>query len=114
MTKLDKREAVEAALKFGEARIIVDARQPGVIVPENLRQADLVLKLSHRYDPPDLETSDRGITCTLSFDRRRFCVTVPWAALYVVRGTDEVVTVWPAPDEPPTLTKRRGGLGLVS
>ena len=113
-TKLDKREAVEAALRLGEARIIVDSRQPGVVVPGHLRQQDLVLKLSHRYEGHDLETAERGITCTLSFDRRPFYVVVPWAALYAVRGADEVVTVWPIPDEPPVLTKRRGGLGLVS
>ncbi len=113
-TKLDKREAVEAALLLGEARIIIDARQPGVSVPENLRQADLVLKISHRYDPPDLETNEHGIGVTLSFDRRRSYVVVPWAALYAVRGADGVVTVWPFPDEPPAMTKRRGGLGLVS
>lgn len=110
----EKRAAVDAYLTQGEARIIVDARQPGVIVPEHLRRQDLVLKISHRYSPPDLDTSERGITCTLSFDRRSFYVTIPWLALYAVQGADGTVTAWPIPDEPPALTKRRGGLGLVS
>lgn len=108
-----KRQVVEEALKLGEVRVILDARQPGVVVPEHLRTAELVLKISYRYDPPDLEVSERGFSCTLSFDRRLSAVVVPWAALYAVRGRDGVVHAWPVPDEPPVLTKRRGGLGLV-
>lgn len=108
-----KRDTLADFLTRGVTMIVLDARQPGVIVPENLRDADLRLKISYRFDPLDLELTDRGISCTLSFNRRRSYVFVPWAALWA--ATDgNAIAQWEPPAEPPALTKRRGGLGLVS
>lgn len=111
-----KREAVEECLKHGVTRIVLDARQPGVVVPDSLRRQELHLNVSYSYHPPDLDVSERGIGCTLSFDRVHHAVFVPWHALYMVVALKrpEAGMAWPLPDEPPVLTKRRGGLGLVS
>ena len=111
---MTKQEFVEDCLTQGVTHIVLDARQPGVVVPENLRREDLQLKISYRFNPPDLEVNERGISCTLSFNRVWHAVFVPWAALWAAVGNGISGTMWERPAEPPVLTKRRGGLGLVS
>lgn len=109
-----KREFLTACLRAGESLIILDARQPGVCVPEQYASdADLKLKVSFRYSPPDLTLSDWGVRITLSFSGVRSFVQVPWEAIYAV-ANGNASNFWPVPDEPPILTKRRGILGLVS
>jgi len=82
-TRDQKKDQLLAALDKGMAMIHLDARRPGVRVPENLRQEPhLLLNLSYRFDPPDLSVNEWGVRSTLSFSGSRFTVAVPWSALY--------------------------------
>ena len=63
----------------------LDARRPGVVVPEHLRrEAHLLLNLSYRFTPPDLTVSEWGVRQTLTFAGVPFNVAVPWSALYAI------------------------------
>lgn len=108
----DKRETINAFLNEGVTGICLDARQPGVVVPDLYRQEALVLNISYKYDPPDLVVDDFGISVTLSFSGKRSWVRVPWAALYAARSATKF-EAWDLPEAPPAVTKRRGTLGLV-
>lgn len=80
-----KKDQVLECLEKGMTQIHLDARRPGVLVPEKFRgQHHLVLNISYRFDPPDLAVSEWGIRQTLSFGGSRFTVAVPWSALYAV------------------------------
>ncbi|MFZ5441595.1 MAG: ClpXP protease specificity-enhancing factor SspB [Myxococcota bacterium] len=80
-----KKDQVLGCLEKGMTQIHLDARRPGVLVPERFRtEHHLVLNISYRFDPPDLAVSDWGIRQTLSFGGSRFTVAVPWSALYAV------------------------------
>jgi stringent starvation protein B len=97
----EKKERLLAALDAGVSQIHIDARLPGVLVPDQFRaEHHLVLNLSYRFDPPDLTVNDWGVRETLSFGGRRFMVGVPWSAIYAVAalGTRDV---WMFPDDMP-------------
>jgi stringent starvation protein B len=80
-----KKDQVLECLEKGMTQLHLDARRPGVLVPEKFKgQHHLVLNVSYRFDPPDLAVSDWGIRQTLSFGGSRFTVAVPWSALYAV------------------------------
>ncbi len=81
----EKKQRLLQALDRGITQIHLDARRPGVLVPEQYRgNHHLALNLSYRYEPPDLTVTDWGIRETLSFSGRRFTVGVPWSAVYAV------------------------------
>lgn len=83
--EVEKKAKVLECLEKGMTQLHLDARRPGVLVPEKLRgDHHLVLNVSYRFDPPDLAVSDWGIRETLSFGGSRFTVAVPWSALYAV------------------------------
>jgi stringent starvation protein B len=97
----EKKQRLLQALEQGMSQIHLDARRPGVLVPEKFRgEHHLVLNLSYRFDPPDLAVSDWGVRQTLSFGGSRFKVAVPWSALY---GIASLVTreFWMYPDSMP-------------
>lgn len=87
----------------------LDPRRPGVVVPrEFLKQPQLVLQigLNMAIQIPDLEVTDTGITCTLSFNRRpQYCV-LPWSAIYALIGEQGGGMVWPE-DVPPEVVSQR-------
>ncbi|MFN7132455.1 MAG: ClpXP protease specificity-enhancing factor SspB [Myxococcales bacterium] len=97
MSKVDtrtaeKRKKLEAALERGVVMIHLDARFPGVLVPQKFREDfHLRLNLSWRFDPPDLSVGDWGVRETLSFNRSAFKVAVPWQAIFAItaQGEDE-------------------------
>lgn len=63
----------------------LDARRPGVVVPDHLRrEAHLLLNLSYKFTPPDLTVSEWGVRQTLTFSGVLFNVAVPWSALYAI------------------------------
>ncbi len=101
-TPLDeKKERLLAALDQGLTQLHLDARRPGVLVPEKFKtEHHLVLNVSYRFDPPDLAVNDWGVRQTLSFGGSRFQVGVPWSAIYAVAS---LVTreFWMYPDEMP-------------
>lgn len=110
----DKRATIDGYLMHGEIHVLVDARQPGVSVPADLREnRNLLLKVSYKYAPPDLDVSDWGIRITLQFGRQLYPVQLPWAAVYGAYCLTGDVEAWPAPGEPPPMAKRRGILGVV-
>ena len=81
----EKKDRVLEALEQGMTQIHLDARRPGVLVPEKFRtEHHLVLNVSYRFDPPDLSVSEWGVRQTLSFGGSRFTVAVPWSSLYAV------------------------------
>ena len=97
----EKKDRLLCALRHGMAMIHLDARRPGVVVPETVRsEVHLRLNISHRFDPPDLAIGDWGIRSTLSFAGKRFTVAVPWSALFAI--TSHVTKeFWMFPDDMP-------------
>jgi stringent starvation protein B len=97
----EKKQRLLTALEKGMAQLHLDARRPGVLVPEQLKKEHhLVLNVSYRFDPPDLTVSDWGVRETLSFSGSRFTVGVPWSALYAV-ASHVSREFWMYPDDMP-------------
>jgi stringent starvation protein B len=93
----EKRQTLLAFLSRGVAMVHLDARQPGVLVPEQFKSdAHLRLNLSYRYGLPEFEVGDEQIVATLSFSGRPFHCVLPWDAVFAVTssGTAEG-QVWP-------------------
>ncbi len=105
-TENEKKTKLLAALDRGVTQVHLDARRPGVIVPEQFRQEfHLRLNHSYRFDPPDLQVSDWGVRQTLSFQGRRFTVGVPWSAVYAIASmVSEELWMFPS-DMPEELVK---------
>src|SRR5262249_29161608 len=58
----DKKARLLASLERGMTMIHLDARKPGVLVPEHLKkEAHLLLNLSYRFSPHDLTVSEWGM-----------------------------------------------------
>jgi stringent starvation protein B len=86
-----KPQAFLALLKEGWTSLHLDARRPGVIVPEGFRgDAHLVLQYGHDLPIPipDLDVDDYGVRATLSFSRMPQLTMIPWSAVYAVVSTD--------------------------
>ena len=97
----EKKERLLVALERGMVMIHLDARRPGVRVPDNLRdEAHLRLNLSYRFDPPDLTVSDWGVRTSLSFSGSRFKVAVPWSALFAI-ASHVTQEFWMFPEDLP-------------
>ncbi len=96
----EKKSRLLSSLEEGMAMVHLDARHPGVLVPEHLRQPYLALNLSYKFDPPDLAVSDWGVRSTLSFSGKRFTVGLPWSAIYGIfsHASGEL---WMYPDDIP-------------
>jgi stringent starvation protein B len=81
--------------------IHLDARRPGVLVPDHLKkEPHLLLNISYRFTPPDLTVSEWGIRETLTFAGASFCVAVPWSALYAI-SSHATKEFWMYPDDMP-------------
>jgi stringent starvation protein B len=97
----EKKQRLLTALEKGMAQLHLDARRPGVLVPEAFKKEHhLVLNVSYRFDPPDLTVSDWGVRETLSFSGSRFTVGVPWSALYAI-ASHVSREFWMYPDDMP-------------
>jgi stringent starvation protein B len=106
----EKRTRLEEALGRGIGQLHLDARSPGVLVPAHLRHRfDLVLNVSHRFDPPDLAVNDWGVRQTLSFAGSRFQVAIPWQSIYGVASLATRDFWMFADDVPRELTDGTGG-----
>ncbi len=92
-----KREVMLALLERAEARVHLDARRAGVVLPDRLR-GDGHVRLDYGYglQPPipDLLIDDEGIHATLSFSRVPFATFVPWSAVYLIADFDGNGAVW--------------------
>ena len=92
----------------------LDPRRPGVIVPLVFaKQPQLVLQigLNMAIAIPDLEVSDNGISCTLSFNRRPHLCRLPWSAIYALIGQEGGGMVWPEDVPPEVVSDALGFLG---
>jgi stringent starvation protein B len=86
-----------ALLERAEARVHLDARRPGVLLPARfLSEAHLRLDYGYGFQPPipDLLIDDDGIHATLSFSHKPFATFVPWTAVYVIADFEGNGAVW--------------------
>ena len=96
-----KKEVLETYLERDSARLFLDPRKDGVVVPKHLaKQAELVLRIGLDLRPPipDLEIGDDGVTATLSFNKMPFRCTLPWSAMFAIisdEAVDNRGVVWP-------------------
>ena len=100
-----KKDQLQKLLARGSVFVHLDPRREGVKVPEWLAarpQLVLQLGLNFAIPIPDLVIDERGVRCTLSFNRSPFYCVLPWSAVYAVVAEDGQVTVWPK-EVPPEL-----------
>jgi hypothetical protein len=100
-----KKEVALALLEESSMFIHLDPRRPEVTVPKWFNgQPQLVLQvgLNMAIPIPDLKLDEKGITCTLSFNRAPFWCKIPWTAIYALVGEDGRGGVWPD-DVPPEI-----------
>lgn len=100
-----KKEQLQKLLERGNVFLHLDPRAEGVVVPAwHAQKPQLVLQLGLHFAVPipDLKVDDRGVRCTLSFNRSPFFCDMPWTAIYAMVAEDGQVTVWPA-ELPPEL-----------
>src|SRR5260221_2837684 len=92
-----KRQVLLAYLESGVAMVHLDARRPGVSVPQQYRnEAHLRLNLSYRYGIPDLVIDDARVQATLSFGGRSFQCVLPWQAIFGITSQESGDgQVWP-------------------
>jgi stringent starvation protein B len=98
-----KKEVALLLLKGPSVYVHLDPRKKGVVVPRGFAgQSQLVLQvgLDMAIPIPDLEVTDDGLSCTLSFARTPVWCSVPWTAVYALVGEDGRGMVWPE-DVPP-------------
>jgi stringent starvation protein B len=93
-----KQQAFLALLKEGSTSLHLDARRPGVVVPDAFRQ-DAHLMLQYGYDLaisiPDLEVDEYGVRATLSFSRTPHLTVIPWTAVYAIASVDGRGVLYP-------------------
>lgn len=93
-----KQQAFLALLKEGSTSLHLDARRPGVMVPDAFRQ-EAHLMLQYGYDLaisiPDLEVDEYGVRATLSFSRTPHLTVIPWTAVYAIASVDGRGVLYP-------------------
>jgi stringent starvation protein B len=92
-----KKQVLLAFLDRGVAMLHLDARRPGVQVPQQHAQdAHLRLNLSYRYGIPDFDVGDQRVQATLSFGGRPFRCIIPWTAVFgITCSATRDGQVWP-------------------
>lgn len=81
--------------------VAIDATQPGVVVPNGLNRADLVLRVGREprvMAMPDLELDEAGFSATISMQGARAHVTIPWEACsrcWVGEPFEGPLVIWP-------------------
>lgn len=94
-----KKDVLDELLARGSARIFLDPRKPGVVVPRSFgNQAELVLRVGYSLKPAivDLVVDSDGVSCTLSFNRTPCWCKLPWSAVFaVVSDVGSRGVVWP-------------------
>jgi stringent starvation protein B len=93
----DKKQTLISYLRRGVAMVHLDARRPGVVVPQRyIGDAHLRLNLSFRYAIPDFDIDDRRIQATLSFSGQPFQCILPWEAVFgITSSASGDGQVWP-------------------
>lgn len=93
-----KRQLLQDALNHGMLKLMVDARDPDVQLPEELRSHFAVsLSLSLKFGIP-VQLEEDAIRSPLSFNGKPFNCVLPWKAIWqAVQGEN----VWWFPDAMP-------------
>jgi stringent starvation protein B len=98
-----KKDVALALLEQATVFVHIDPRSVEVRVPTWFkRQPQLVLQigLNMPVPIPDLEVSDQGLSCTLSFNRAPHWCKIPWGSVFALVGESGRGMVWPD-DVPP-------------
>lgn len=94
-----KKDVLDELLARGSARIFLDPRREGVVVPKSFsNQGELVLRIGYSLKPAivDLLVTDESVSCTLSFNRTPCWCKLPWSAVFaVVSDVGSRGVVWP-------------------
>lgn len=94
-----KKEVLDSFLENGSARIFIDPRRAGAVVPQWFsKQAELVLRVGYTLSPPipDLKVTEQGVSATLSFNRSPFLCRMPWGVIFaIVSDVSGRGVVWP-------------------
>lgn len=96
----NKKDVVLMLLQSADVFVHLDPRREHVVVPPHLKQqAHLILQIGLNMPVaiPDLEVTDDGISCTLSFNRSPMWCKLPWSSIYAVVSNDTEARgmVWP-------------------
>jgi stringent starvation protein B len=97
VTPPSKKEVMLALLERAEARVHLDARRDGVVLPPHLLgEGHVRLDYGHHFTPPipDLSLDEQGIRATLSFNRVPCATFIPWSAIYLIADFDGNGAVW--------------------
>ncbi len=82
-----KLEAFSRLVDGGTVMVTLDARRPGVSVPEQYAEdAQLNLNFCHDFQIPDFSYDESGVRASLSFNGRDVWCDVPWDAVYMMRS----------------------------
>lgn len=104
-----KKEVAEMLLQNAPSVFLhLDPRRDRVVVPAQFRhQPHLTLEIGLNMPVPirDLDVSDDGISCTLSFNRSPFWCRLPWSSMFAIVSVDHRGMVWPE-DVPSELADR--------
>ena len=84
-------------LRAGRVRIHLDARRPGVVLPERFRSKNhLALDYGRDLSIPtvDVEIDGFGIRAVLSFDRAKTVTFIPWGSIFAIGDGKSDGGVW--------------------
>ena len=94
-----KKDVLLGLLEKTSVLVHLDARRDDVQVPKHLKSnAQLILQLGLNLAVPikDLDVSDTGVSCTLSFSRTPFFCVLPYSAIFAMVSEDGgKAMVWP-------------------
>jgi len=94
-----KKDVLLGLLEKTSVLVHLDARREDVQVPKHLKSnAQLILQLGLDLPVPirDLDVSDEGVSCTLSFQRTPFFCVLPYPAIFAMVSEDGgKAMVWP-------------------
>lgn len=99
-----KQAWVDEALGSGKVQVRLDARHPGVRVPERFAdEPALALNLSWQFPNTGMVVNERGLAATLRFGGVSFRCVLPWPAVWgAAPFSSDTSRVWPE-DLPPEL-----------
>ena len=112
-----KIDVARGLLQDASLYVHLDPRGEDVVVPPQFHgQSQLVLQLGFNMAVkiPDLEVDEKGIGCTLSFNRMPHWCFLPWGSIYALVGEDGRGMIWP--DDVPSevaAENRRAGFKVV-
>ncbi|MEO7036061.1 MAG: hypothetical protein ABI548_19135 [Polyangiaceae bacterium] len=92
-----KKDVALALLEQSSIYVHLDPRPDAVQVPAWFKkQPQLVLQvgLNMAVPIPDLNVDERGLSCTLSFNRAPFFCMIPWPAVFALVGENGRAMVW--------------------